>query len=193
MSATNAASLQPSPAKRRPQVFEAEKMTKSVGYGRPPVGSRFKPGRSGNPAGRPKGVPSFRSDLAAELQRPHEISENGTPISKQRAVIKSLTGKAMDDIRAATVLFAIIKHYRVGTDEPAPEVDVEDLDQLESYLANERKRLTQLDPSAELDAAVLGRSKLPNAPISTTSKITSVNGNVARQNNPTPNDEDETS
>ena len=26
-----------------------------VGYGKPPAGTRFKPGQSGNPAGRPKG------------------------------------------------------------------------------------------------------------------------------------------
>ena len=27
----------------------------TIGYGRPPQGSRFKPGRSGNPKGRPRG------------------------------------------------------------------------------------------------------------------------------------------
>jgi len=85
------------------------------------------------------------------LQRPHEVFENGTPVrvSKQLAVIKSLTAKAIDsDMRAATVLLATMRHYGVGTDEPAPEVGIEDLEQLEAFLVNERKRLSQSGPSA---------------------------------------------
>jgi len=34
-----------------------------VGYGSPPVATRFAPGVSGNPAGRPKGQQNFRSAL----------------------------------------------------------------------------------------------------------------------------------
>jgi hypothetical protein len=121
------------------------------GYGRPPIHSQFSKGQSGNPSGRPKAVPSFKSDLAAELQQPHEIFENGAPIkvSKIMAVIKSLTAKAIDsDMRAATVLLATMRHYGVGADEPASEVDIEDLEQLEEFLVNERKRLSQSGPSA---------------------------------------------
>jgi Family of unknown function (DUF5681) len=123
----------------------------SVGYGRPPKHSQFSKGASGNPTGRPRAVPSLRSDLAAELQQPHEIFENGAPIrvTKLKAVLRSLTAKAIDnDTRAASVLFALIRQYGVGTDEPAPEIDIDDLDELEAYAANERKRLSQLDPSA---------------------------------------------
>jgi hypothetical protein len=88
--------------------------------------------------------------LAAELQRPREVFEDGAPVrvSTQRAVIKSLTAKAIDDTRAATVLLAAMRHYGVGADEPASEVDIEDLEQLELFLANERKRLSQSGPSA---------------------------------------------
>jgi hypothetical protein len=34
----------------------ADLQTSAVGYGQPPVASRFKPGTSGNPKGRPKGA-----------------------------------------------------------------------------------------------------------------------------------------
>jgi hypothetical protein len=37
-----------------------------VGYGRPPIQSRFKPGKSGNPKGRPKGATGLNT-LAREL------------------------------------------------------------------------------------------------------------------------------
>src|SRR5262245_46560303 len=48
------------------------------GYGRPPNDSRFKPGRSGNPTGRPKGSRSLRSDFDRVLTRRVPIRENGT-------------------------------------------------------------------------------------------------------------------
>lgn len=38
-----------------------------VGYGRPPMHSRFQPGQSGNPNGRPKRRRSFKADFAAAL------------------------------------------------------------------------------------------------------------------------------
>jgi len=41
-----------------------------------PLNSRYKPGQSGNPSGRPKGAASFRSDFAAELGE--LVSEGGS-------------------------------------------------------------------------------------------------------------------
>jgi Family of unknown function (DUF5681) len=43
-----------------------------VGYGRPPLGRRFRPGQSGNPAGRPpkdKGAHAIAARVFAEKQR----------------------------------------------------------------------------------------------------------------------------
>src|SRR5262245_6562159 len=47
------------------------------GYGRPPRDSRFKPGRSGNPSGRPKGARSLRSDFNKVLKKRVPIREGG--------------------------------------------------------------------------------------------------------------------
>jgi len=123
----------------------------SVGYGRPPKDSQFSKGQSGNPSGRPKAVSSFKSDLAAELQQPHEIFENGAPktVTKQKAILKSLTAAAIDnDMRAVTALLSMIRQYGVGADEPPSEVDIDDLDLLEDYIVNERKRRSEFIPSA---------------------------------------------
>jgi hypothetical protein len=39
-------------------------MTEKVGYGSPPVATRFKPGKSGNPRGRPRGTVNLATALA---------------------------------------------------------------------------------------------------------------------------------
>lgn len=48
-----------------------------VGYGRPPRHSRFRPGQSGNPKGRPKGRKNFLTILEETLYRQVAITENG--------------------------------------------------------------------------------------------------------------------
>lgn len=114
------------------------------GYGRPPKHSQFKKGQSGNPRGRPKNASSFKTDLAAELQEKLVLTENGKErkITKQRAFIKTLTAAAIKkDIRAVTALLACMRYFGVGAEEPPAEsVDIEDLDLLETYLAQQRKQ-----------------------------------------------------
>src|SRR5215469_12477968 len=90
-----------------------------VGYRRPPKATQFKPGRSGNPKGRPKGSPNLATDLAAELGQQITVREGGQArrVSKQRALIKSLTAKALQgDVRATTALLAL--HARVISEPP---------------------------------------------------------------------------
>lgn len=47
----------------------ADERSYQVGYGKPPKDSQFKPGQSGNPAGRPKRKPSIKEELEAVLYR----------------------------------------------------------------------------------------------------------------------------
>jgi hypothetical protein len=62
-----------------------------VGYGRPPVRTRFKPGQSGNPRGRPSGAKSImRLLLEALEERAAVVTEDG----KRRKVAKHRLGVA---------------------------------------------------------------------------------------------------
>jgi hypothetical protein len=117
------------------------------GHGHPPKHTQFKKGQSGNPKGRPKKVSSFKADLAAELQEKLSLTENGKErkISKQRAFCKTLVAAAIKkDIRAVNALLACMRYFGVGGEvQTAENVDLDDLDLLETYLAQQRKRQAQ--------------------------------------------------
>lgn len=55
----------------------ASKTDYPVGYGRPPKHTQFKPGQSGNPAGRPKGLHNFKTDVLETLAMPLKVKEGG--------------------------------------------------------------------------------------------------------------------
>ena len=75
-----------------------------VGYRKPPLATRFRPGTSGNPSGRPKRPRDLRLDLAKELARIVTISDKGKPrkLSTQRALVRSLVTLGLDGDRAAS-------------------------------------------------------------------------------------------
>lgn len=96
-----------------------------VGYGKPPRRTRFKPGQSGNPRGRPKGTKNLKSDLIEELDEKILIreGEQARRVSKQRAIVKTLVTKTLKgDVRAATLLTTMIMRL-TDTGEGAPEVE----------------------------------------------------------------------
>jgi hypothetical protein len=124
-----------------------------VGYGKPPKKTRFRRGTSGNPLGRPRQAPSFRSDLAAELNQTLTITENGKRITltKQRAVFRTLTTAALKDVRAASVLLDIARKYGVGTESETPKGGdaQEDAELLDDFVQQQRKRLDHTSSDAK--------------------------------------------
>ncbi|MGA9851716.1 MAG: DUF5681 domain-containing protein [Gammaproteobacteria bacterium] len=74
-----------------------------VGYGKPPKSGRFVKGKSGNPAGRPKGTPNFKTSLNRALLEPVIVNEGGkrSEITKSDAIAKQMVNKAAaGDLRA---------------------------------------------------------------------------------------------
>lgn len=74
----------------------SERRPYDVGYGKPPRGTRFQKGQSGNPSGRPKGSLNVVTALERELNQRVTIKENGQTrtITKFEAAIKQLVNKA---------------------------------------------------------------------------------------------------
>jgi hypothetical protein len=97
----------------------------TVGYGKPPAHSRFKPGQSGNPKGKPKGRKSYRRIVAAVLNE--KIAVN-TPRGRKRmtkleALIQTSMNHALKgDPKATDHILKIAREYGMG-DEVAEAID----------------------------------------------------------------------
>lgn len=95
-----------------------------VGYKNPPKRARFKKGKSGNPAGRPKGSRSFMSLLAQALNERVTISEGGcrTQITKREALAKQIANKgAAGDLKVAMMLLGLLK--QIDDHDCAPRIE----------------------------------------------------------------------
>src|SRR5215471_1340315 len=93
-----------------------------VGRGRPPLHTRFKKGRSGNPRGPRKNLPAL---LVAALNEPVVVTRGGESHwnTKREAVVAQLVDKSAGaDLRATKMLIDMLKDIekQAGT-APAPE------------------------------------------------------------------------
>ena len=69
----------------------------AVGFGKPPISSRFKPGHSGNPKGRPKGAMSMATIIRNEADQKITIQEGSKTrtVTKKAALFKATFHRAL--------------------------------------------------------------------------------------------------
>lgn len=100
---------------RKPSSKAADGSDKyEIGYGKAPKHSRFKPGQSGNPNGRPKGVRNFKTDVKATLETRVRVKgeDSQRTFSTQEAALLRLREKALHgDARALDRLIALAQTY----------------------------------------------------------------------------------
>ena len=108
-----------------------------VGFGRPPRHTRFKPGQSGNPHGRPKGAQSVATALEQELNARVNITENGKRrrVAKRTVIAKHLVNNAAQGDLKATAL--LLQHFRPVAKESAGPLANEPLSREEDPLVME--------------------------------------------------------
>jgi hypothetical protein len=116
-----------------------------VGYARPPKEHRFKPGRSGNPKGRPKGAKNEETILNNLLNRKIDIREGGR--SRKITVLEAVLLKFAEDAlrgnpKAATFL---LNRYRpTESNEVSPdEMSREDQEILDAFAVRLETQLSK--------------------------------------------------
>ena len=104
-----------------------------VGYGKPPQHTRFRPGASGNPKGRPKGVNNLATDIKNALASKITVRSGGKGrvVSTQEAGIMVLKEKALKgDQRALDTLLNLAGKYNnelmhdVGSEVSADDEEI---------------------------------------------------------------------
>ena len=92
-----------------------------VGYGRPPKHTRFKPGRSGNPKGRPKRHRNLLTIVKETLNEPIAIrvGERTRNVPQVEALVRTILNRALKgDLRAFNALMALIRTTDLAGEEP---------------------------------------------------------------------------
>jgi hypothetical protein len=124
----------------------------TVGYGKPPTHSRFRPGKSGNPAGRRKGVRNFGTDVKRILRVPVKVKEGARSrkVSTQEGALMVLREKALKgDARSLDGLLEYASGYNNDADEIglAQALSADDQAILDAYKAEITAAATTSTPA----------------------------------------------
>jgi hypothetical protein len=97
----------------------------NIGYRKPPLHTRFKPGQSGNPRGRKKGVKNLKTIFIEELTAPVTVNESGRrrKITRHEALIKGLVMDALkgNDRARKLVIDTFVQLERSGSLDAAAQ------------------------------------------------------------------------
>jgi hypothetical protein len=93
---------------------DGPKANSEIGYGRPPKHSRFKPGQSGNPKGRPRGAKSRRKIVDEIANEMHWVVDSGQRVRRStlELVLLSLRNRALEgNVKAFRAIHELLRKY----------------------------------------------------------------------------------
>jgi len=130
--------------KSRPKARSRVEADEEVGYGKPPRAYQFKPGQSGNKAGRPKGAKNEETILNEILQHKVRITENGK-VRKITFHEAALRGVAEDCIRGPNKIKSVgflLDRYSAAAAGGVAQADLSEDDKavLAAYLRKLKKK-----------------------------------------------------
>ena len=134
----------PENATRRPRsLFRGSAVGDDVGYGKPPRAHQFKPGKSGNPKGRPKGAKSEETLLRELLQQKISLNERGK--TRRITVLEGILRRIAEDClkgNTKSAAFLLNRHHAMTSGEPVESGLSEDDDTvLQAYLRKYQPKL----------------------------------------------------
>ena len=108
---------------------EAADQDYKVGYRRPPLNGRFKPGRSGNPRGRVKGSRNARSVVLQAANRPVRVRTNGKvrKVTTLEAMVENAALKAAQGDPKALAAFIGLMLRTGALNEPDDDISATSL------------------------------------------------------------------
>jgi hypothetical protein len=114
-----------------------------IGYGKPPKHTRFKPGKSGNPNGRPRKSTTLEEDIERELAAVVTIHVDEKPrrFTKRQLIAKGCVNKAVKGDTRSTQLLLKKMTQRSSHDENNVGALIQEF--------RERNRLLEINDFAE--------------------------------------------
>jgi hypothetical protein len=114
------------------------KKSYEVGYRKPPRHTQYRPGQSGYPAGRRKGVRNLKTDVKRTLAMKVKVKENGRTRTKstQEAALMVLREKALNgNIRALNSFLDFALRFNNDEAGQAQQLPADDQAILDAYVA----------------------------------------------------------
>ena len=148
-----------------PESQGSEQETYKVGYGRPPLHSRFKPGQSGNPRGRAKQSQNLRTIVKQVSNEQIQIREGDRPRRMPRieALVRTTFTRAFKDPKALAALLVLLRQCGYAADHDEAAVDMlfgPDYDEMiNDFLGRHRNENAASDDEVDTVSATVNSAK----------------------------------